>query len=162
VKKVQALRDMMLSVIPELHAHPENLTIFVNDGRITCRATGTLSFEYAYNVNIVIQDFTGDEDQVVVPLLTWIASNEPDLLERAPHQPFGFDIELLDSNARDIAITLPLTELVKLTQVESGIMADHLAEPARIDAGFPGVDGVKLWQGVGEALATGDTIVVGG
>ena len=94
----------------------------------------------------MVQDYSGDIDALMVPILAWIAEQQPDLLERDPRKPFSFECEILDSDAADVSIDLELTEAVRVARQDGGgYQATHLDEPSRDDS-FPGVCGVNLWQ----------------
>ena len=145
MKKPDGLRRLLLKAVPGLAADPSRLSMFIDKGSIGARA-GSLSFEYSYTLNIVLQDYSGEIDALMVPILAWIAEQQPDLLERDPRRPFTFESELLDSDAADVSIDLELTEAVRVVRLaEGGYQAAHLDEPSRDDA-FPDVCGVNLWQ----------------
>lgn len=148
MKKPDALKRLLLRVVPQLATAPENLALYVDAGRVAARTGATLSFEYRYKLNLVAQDFTGDRNALVVPLLAWIAEAQPDLLDRPDSEPFTFESEILDGDAADLSITLDLTERVSVTpRAEGGYSVDHLDDgmPADLDR-FEGVCGVALWQ----------------
>ncbi len=146
MKKPDTLRRTILSFVPALAADPSKLSLFVDKGRIAARAGGTLSLEYRYTLNVVIEDYAGAVDDLMVPLLAWIAEQQPDLLEGADPEPFAFESELLGADRADVSISIELTEAVRVTpKVNGGFDADHLEEPRDRDE-FDGVCGVKLWQ----------------
>jgi hypothetical protein len=146
VKKPEGLKRLLIAAVPGLAADPTRLAMFIDKGKIGTRANGTLSFEYSYTLNVVLQDYSGDIDDLMVPILAWIAEQQPDLLERDPREPFTFQSEILDSDAADVSIDLELTEAVRVVRKpEGGFTATHLDEPSRDDA-FPDVCGVALWQ----------------
>jgi len=146
VKKPEGLKRLLLAAVPGLAADPTRLAMFIDKGKLTTRANGSLSFEYSYTLNIVVQDYSGEIDALMVPLIAWVAEQQPDLLERDPREPFTFESEILDGDAADVSIDLELTEAVRVVRLpEGGYTATHLDEPSRDDA-FPGVCGVNLWQ----------------
>jgi hypothetical protein len=161
MNKPDALRTTLLAQVAHLREHPETLSIFIDNGRLAARATGSLSFEYRYKLNFVVQDFAGDLDLIIVPLLAWVAVNQPDLLERAPGEPFTFESEFLDAGSQDVSIDLELTELVRVSTVAGGLSVEHLPEPARLNA-FPdmGETVVTLWQAAAYDIARGDAVIV--
>lgn len=155
MRKPDTLKALLLASIPALAERPENLLMFIDKGKVACRATRSLSFEYRYKLNIVVQDYAGDVDALFVPILAWVADNQPDLLERDQQEPFTFESEILDSDCADVSIDLELTERVRVDRLAGGgLSITHLDEPSRVDA-FPGVDGVSLWQGVLADVAAG-------
>ncbi|WP_255461689.1 phage tail protein [Pantoea sp. EKM101V] len=40
----------------------------------------SLSFAYQYWLNIIITDYAGNIDLMIVPLLSWVRTNEPDIM----------------------------------------------------------------------------------
>lgn len=154
MKKPESLKTLLLASVPGLKDKPENLAMFIDKGRIAARLTGSLSFEYRYTVNVVVQDFTGDVDALFVPLLAWVADQQPDLLERDQQEPFGFEAEIIDGDCADISIDLELTERVLVTRTDDGPVATHLDEPSRLDE-FDGVGGVRLWAGILDDVTAG-------
>ncbi|WCM29190.1 phage tail protein [Sphingomonas sp. QA11] len=146
MRKPEGLRRLLLAAVPGLADDPSRLSMFIDKGRLSTRANGSLSFEYLYTLNIVVQDYAGDVDALMVPLLAWVAEVQPDLLERGEREPFSFESEILDGDAADVSINLELTERVRVVrQPGGGYEATHLDEPSRDDS-FPGVCGVNLWQ----------------
>jgi hypothetical protein len=153
--KPEALKRVLLERVPTLKDNPERLSIFVDKGKLVARATTTLSFEYHYTLNVVIQDYAGSHDALMLPILVWIAEAQPDLLERAPNEPLTFESELLDSDASDVSLDLQLSErvLVERKQDGTGYNVRHLEDGRAPDA-FAGVCGATLWQ-----LELGDDVL---
>ena len=144
--KPDALRALLLRVVDYLGKNPDALAMFVDGGRVAARAGGSLSFEYRYTLNIVIQDFAGDRDAIIVPLLAWIAQVQPDLLAKPDSEPFTFESELLDADLCDLSIKVELTERVAVTpRPGGGYDVNHLGEPSAADV-FPGLCDQNLWQ----------------
>lgn len=154
MKKPESLKTLLLASVPALKDKPENLAMFIDKGRIAARLTGSLSFEYGYTVNVVVQDFAGDVDALFVPLLAWVADQQPDLLERDKQEPFSFESEILDGDLADISIYLELTERVKVERTDEGLVVTHLYEPSRLDE-FADVTGVRLWAGILDDVTAG-------
>ncbi len=148
MKKPDSLKRLLLLTVPQLGQNPENLAMYVDEGKVAATSGATLSFEYRYKLNLVAQDFAGDRNALIVPLLAWIAEAQPDLLDRPGAEPFTFECELLDSDSADISITLDLTERVSVrSRPEGGYAVTHLDDPAPADLDrFDGVCGVNLWQ----------------
>lgn len=148
MKKPDSLKRLLLLTVAQLAENPENLALYVDEGKVAATSGASLSFEYRYKLNLVAQDFAGDRNALIVPLLAWIAEVQPDLLERPGAEPFTFECELLDGDSVDISITLDLTERVSVrTRPEGGFEVNHLDDPTpdALDR-FDGVCGVNLWQ----------------
>jgi hypothetical protein len=129
MRKPDSLRAFLVANVPGMVDDQEKLAIFVDKGGVICRPTRTINFEYRYTLSVCLMPFTGDVDDLIVPLLAWVADNQPDLLSRESG-PFGFDAEILDQDATDVTITLALSERVKVTPKEDGgFEAVNLDEP---------------------------------
>lgn len=147
MNKPAGLRRLLLSSVPRLKDNPERLLMFVDSGKLAARTSKTLGFEYRYKLNVVVQDYGGAIDDIMVPVLAWIAEAQPDLLERGDREPFSFDSELMDADAADVSIDIELTEAVLVEpKPGGGFTTRHLPEPTLRDE-FDGVaGGVTLWQ----------------
>jgi hypothetical protein len=129
MEKPDTLRRVLLAHVPQLGADPSKLSLFVDKGRVAARPGG-LSFEYRYTLNIVVQDYAGSIDGLMVPILAWIAEAQPELLEAGQQEPFRFESELLDADSADVSLWIELTEAVSVQALaEGGFNAVHLPEP---------------------------------
>jgi hypothetical protein len=128
MKKLDSLRTHLLASVPEIRNSPEKMEIFVDKGDVAVRA-GSLSFEYSYTASLWVQDFSASVDKLLVPVLAWIAANQPDLFEKGDRKPFTFQSDLLDAETCDITISINLTELVRVEQQAKGLKVTHLPEP---------------------------------
>lgn len=152
MKKPEGLRRLLLATA--LKDQPEKLQMYVDRGDITCRRGRNLAFQYGYTLNVVVEGYTGEVNALMVPVLAWIAEQQPDLLDKAPYKPFEFESELLDANSADVSINIELTENVLVDRIgKSEWAARHLDEPVIADA-FPGVCGVSLVAGMIDSAAT--------
>ncbi len=142
MRKPTLLRDYLQARVPDLAAHPDHLHVFVEKGHI---ASGLpdLHFRYNYSVTLIITDFSGDPDGLMVPLLAWIAENQPDLLQHPERQnkAIAFEAELLGNDLADVQISMDLTERVIVTRTPTGWSTDHPAEPP-----FPDLTGPTGWD----------------
>jgi hypothetical protein len=131
MRKADSLRDWLTACLPDYKAHPDRLQIFLEGGTISARQSDTLSFVYGYTVKVLFMDYRGDADHLTVPVLAWIAREQPQLLRRADSQPFSFEAELLDSETSDIEISIELTESVVVTPSPDGkgYAIEHPPEP---------------------------------
>lgn len=154
MKKLESLRASLLASVPQLRGDPSKLEIYVDKGEVTTRA-GSLSFEYGYTASIWVQEYAGDVDKLLVPLLAWTAENQPDLFEAGDRKPFSFESDLLDAQTYDITVTIQLTELVRVEEQAKGLKVTHVDEPRLLDQ-FDGVpSGTRLWCAVLADLVAG-------
>lgn len=146
MNKPAGLRRLLLATA--LNGAGDRLSMFVDRGRLRSRMTGSMAFEYAYTLEIVVQEYAGSIDDLMVPILAWVAEQQPDLIERNGAEAIAFESELLDADRADVSITLELTENVLVRRTgDRAWSATHLPEPNRDDS-FPGVCGVKLLRGI--------------
>jgi hypothetical protein len=147
MNKPNGLRRLLLKTVPGLAGNPDRLQMSVERGAIGARAGASLSFEYRYTLTVTLLAFAGNVDAVMVPIVAWIAEQQPDLLRREDQQPFTFETEIQDEESADIRIDLDLTERVRVTPRRAGgYDVTHLDDDAPQPDRFPGVCGKSLWQ----------------
>jgi len=159
VKKLDALRALFLKTVPGLATKPENLSLFADKGTIGAIRTMTLSYEYRFTATIVVQDYAGDADAIFVPLIAWVATNQPELMRRPDSTPFSFQIELLDGETSDVEIQIDLTERVLVAQGDSGWSVTHLDDAPLLDV-FPGVTPVPMTALLLDDMLSGAQLVL--
>ncbi|USI72716.1 phage tail protein [Sphingomonas morindae] len=150
MKKPESLRRLLAAAVPYLTANPDRLAVFVDGGQIAGGGGADLTFEYRYTLTAVIEEYDGDPDLLMVPVLAWLAEQQPELLEKAEARPFRFTMELLDGEASDIEIKIEgMAEGVIVTPRAGGGYG-VAAVPERPGHGFdrfPDVPcGARLWQ----------------
>lgn len=164
--KPGSLREHLNTAIPELRLNPEQLMIFIDSGSIVSTAVPGISFEYRYTINIILTDFAGHPDSVMVPLLAWLAVHQHELLANPDRRGLiAFDAELLDNSKVDLSIKIPLTERVGVIARDdgSGYDVEHFPEPPliadMIDPGQLPMLEVRHWKihAGGEVIAVFDT-----
>ncbi|MDU3078676.1 MAG: phage tail protein, partial [Mixta calida] len=78
--KPKQLREALTNSVPLLARNPDSLNMFIDSGRIVSTLASSLSFEYQYQLNLVITDYADDIDLVMVPVLAWLRENQPDIM----------------------------------------------------------------------------------
>ena len=84
-------------------------------------------------LNLVIEDFSGDQNLLMAPIIAWLqakqsdAINNPELREKL----FSFEVDILNSEACDISINLHLTERVIVNSDGSISSVIAVDEPER-------------------------------
>lgn len=132
MNKPDSLRNHLLEAVPGLKRNPDRLLMFVDEGKVRCTAAASLSFEYGYNLQIILTDYAGHPDDVMVPLLGWLKVNQSELLENLDKSKEGvkFEADILDRSKVDLSITLPLTERVIVGTDDQGkTTVKHAGEP---------------------------------
>lgn len=118
MKKPHALRAFLCGSIAELQTDPQRLKMFVQGGQIVARSGETLSFEYRYTVRLVLLDFAGDMDMIAVPLLAWLNTYQPELLQNKElaARAVRFVVEPLANDLIDLEVDVELTEAVEVVE----------------------------------------------
>lgn len=124
--KLHLLRKHLTNAVPALTRDPERLLTFVEDGHIEFYRGPTLSHEYQYTAQLILTDYAGDTDAVIIPLLDWLSAYQPDA---DPAEAVSFEAELLNHQTVDLALRVRLTERVVATRhCDTGeIHAEHRA-----------------------------------
>lgn len=137
MNKPESLRTHLLTTIAELKHNPDRLLIFIDNGKVRCTAAASLSFEYSFDLHIILTDFAGHPDSVMLPLLGWLSVHQSELLENLNKSADGiqFEADILDNSKVDMSLTLALTERVVVGKDEEGnITIRHPGEPQRVAA----------------------------
>lgn len=154
MNKPDSLKAHLLAAVPELRNNGDRLVIFIDNGRVRSTSAESLSFEYAYDLQVILTDFAGHPDSVFLPLLGWLLVNQSDLLANLTKVQDGitFEADMLDRSKVDLGIVLPLTERVVVKRREDGRYdVSHPEEPQLTEA--IEVDGPMQMLANGELLA---------
>lgn len=149
MNKANEVRELLTTAVPYLQKNPDALHIFIEEGNLEASWVGkNLSFEYQFNLIILVTDYSQHADTLMIPLLAWIAQNQPELLTNPDRRKEGvrFRVDMLNHKTADIEITIQLTERVKVTATEEGLEVIHLPEP-QFDPD-DGIDWTLYIQGV--------------
>ena len=138
MKKPQSLRDFLTDALPELARDPDRLLVFIDRGSLVATMAPGQSFEYSFTLNLIVTDYAGHPDAVMVPLLDWIRINQPELLANPKQRgQIAFEADILANDKIDLDIKLPLTERVGVHRDAEGVVTvEHYCEPT-IDAPCP-------------------------
>lgn len=139
--KPNSLRDHLIAATPELQVNPDKLVILIKSGTIAAALVNSLSFEYRYTLNLIVLDYSGHPDLIIVPMLEWLQLNQVELFDNADkrEKAIRFEAEFLNRETMDLSIELDLTERT-IVAVKDGQAAHtaqrytvtHIAEPARV------------------------------
>ncbi|MGS0740436.1 phage tail protein [Glaciimonas sp. GG7] len=129
MKKPDSLRVHLAAANPDLTQNPDKLHVFVDEGQIVASGTGSLSFEYRYKLNIIITDYSADQNALMVTLLAWIAVHQSDLLTNPELRKTGirFEVDFNNHESTDLSLIIDLTERIIVTQAEQGRL--HIKSP---------------------------------
>lgn len=132
MKKPATLRAAIAAAVPSLEADPDRFLVFADAGHVAATNTKTLSFEYHYTLNLILLDYAGDADPVMLAVLEWARLNQPDLLDNQEKRRRGieFEVDHLNNSTFDLSIKLHLVEEVVVGRDAGGAVTfTHLDEP---------------------------------
>lgn len=129
--KPDSVSAAILKAVPYIKKNPDCLHIFVDKGVIIATLAPSLSFEYQYTLNLVITDYADNLDLIIVPILHWLRTNQPDIMANPDKRQdgFTFEVDYLDNKLRDISIDLKLTERTIVKEKDGVLTVTHLDEP---------------------------------
>ena len=133
--KATSLRDTLAAAVPYLAAKPDALHVFVDEGRVLATGARSLGFEYQYPLTLIVTDYPHDSDTIVVPVLAWLRTNQPDVFFNPDKRldAFKFEAEILNHDTVDISIKLLLSERVTVKVDGRGYQVAHHPEPINED-----------------------------
>lgn len=129
--KPASLRAHLVAVLPDLARDADRLLVFIDAGSLVSTFQPALSFEYKYTLNLILTDYAGHPDSVMLPLLAMGAGQSG----RAAFNParrgeIAFEADILANDAVDLSIKLPLTErVVVIAKDGGGYDITHVPEP---------------------------------
>lgn len=114
MKKLNELRAAITAAFPPLQTNPDALLVFADNGAIVSTNGPAKAFEYRYTAHLILTDFTGDADALMFALLSWVSTNQRELLENDTLRAnaIAFEVDALNNESCDISIKLALTEAV--------------------------------------------------
>lgn len=131
MKKLNSIKDTLLKKIRYLSENPEKLYLFVDDGGIIATNEPSLSYEYSYSLNIILEAFPGDQNIVFAVVVEWMKQHQPDILANPDQRQNGirFEADILNNLSANISIDLKLTERVIVTEKDGQYHVDAVPEP---------------------------------
>lgn len=131
MKKPGLLRDHLLAAVPGLQTNPDRLLVFIDSGTLESTYVPGLSFVYRYTLNLILTDYAGSPDSVMLPLLQWLTRHQPEVLANPTKRDgIAFEIDVLANDVVDVDIKLPLSERVVVTpQPDGTLLIEHRPEP---------------------------------
>ena len=110
--KLNSLRAMLAQCLPDLARDPERLIVLAEGGTVVTTGTASLSFEWRYTARVIVLDYAGHADAVIVPIIAWMMRNQPEQMANPDTRAtaIGFRVEPLTTTTMDLGIELQLTE----------------------------------------------------
>lgn len=127
--KPASLRAHLLQHVPGLQ--PEALHTFVDAGHIESTAAASMSYVYHYTLQSILTDYAGHADAVILPVLTWLRTHQPELFlsTELMAKSFKFEADILSHDTYDFGITLKLSERVSVRTEGRVATVQHHTEP---------------------------------
>lgn len=140
MNKPQSLRHALNKSVPYVRENPDRLHLFVDNGSLVATAAASISWEYRYTLNVVVTDFTGDQNLLMAPILYWLRENQPDALQNPDEREklFTFEVDILGNGACDLSLNLKLTERVLAREVNGQMQVEAVPEPDEPDEFWTG------------------------
>lgn len=140
MNKPQSLRHALNKSVPYVRENPDRLHLFVDNGSLVATAAASISWEYRYTLNVVVTDFTGDQNLLMAPILYWLRDNQPDALQNPDEREklFTFEVDILGNGACDLSLNLKLTERVLAREVDGQMQVEAVPEPDEPEAFWTG------------------------
>lgn len=135
MNKPQSLRLTLSEAVPYVRDNPDKLHLFVDKGTVVTTGAGSLSWEYRYTLNVVIEDFSGNQNLLVAPVLLWLHTWQPDAISNPElrEKLFSFEVDILRNDLCDISLDLQLTERVVVNSDGSVSSVEAQPEPSAPD-----------------------------
>lgn len=132
MRKATELRAFLTEANAFLAAEPDRLHVFIDNGRIIASGTPGLSHEYRFKLSLIVTDYAGEADALLLPLLAWLRVNQPELFENPQRRAdaIAFEVDLNNNQTADIEINVELTERVIVSEVKGDrLNVEHVKEP---------------------------------
>lgn len=133
MKKPASLRKAITRWLKSLERDPDKLNLWIDEGRVLSWPSN-LNFEYRYQLNVSVEDFTDEPSVLMVVIVEWLKNNQPDLLADKDKKGFRFVVDIIDNETTDISIELDLSERVIVNPNQDGHVLEHQDEPNPIFA----------------------------
>lgn len=132
MNKPQSLRKALNDAVSYVRENPDRLHLFVDNVSLVATSANSVSWEYRYTLNIVITDFTGDQNLLMAPVQFLLRDNQPDALHNTAEREklFKFEVDILGNDRCDLSLNLKLTERVITREVDGVMQVEVVAEPA--------------------------------
>ena len=132
--KPERLRHIITQSVPYFANNPEQLQLFYANGNIYTTGASSLSYQYHYDLEIIVTDFPDHPDLLFVPIMEFVREQQAELLYNPDsQQKIKFEIDPNNHKSYDIYVKIPLTERVIVRQEGDEYQVHHAAEPQPTD-----------------------------
>lgn len=142
--KPDKLRHLLEKTISEFKTNPDKLILQFDNGTIHATGAQPHSFEYHYNLEVIVTDFPHHPDVLMVPAMEFVRADQWELLENPTKRgSIKFEIERNNNKTYDIYINIPLTEKVIVSEEGGNYTVKHGKEP-KLTEPLP-IKGLKIY-----------------
>lgn len=129
--KPKSLRKALTDAVPVLARNPEMMRIFIDNGKLASTLATSLSFENQYTLNVVVTDFTGDIELLLVPIQAWLRIHQADIMttDEGRKKGFTYFADINSNDSADISISLMLTERTLVREEGDKLHIETVPEP---------------------------------
>ncbi len=129
--KPKSLRKALTDAVPDLARNPEMMRIFIDNGKLASTLAASLSFENQYTLNVVVIDFTGDIELLLVPIQAWLRIHQADIMttDEGRKKGFTYFADINSNDSADISISLMLTERTIVREDGDKLHVESVPEP---------------------------------
>ncbi|WP_155021848.1 MULTISPECIES: phage tail protein [Kluyvera] len=129
--KPKSLRKALTDAVPDLARNPEMMRIFIDNGKLASTLAASLSFENQYTLNVVVTDFTGDIELLLVPIQAWLRIHQADIMttDEGRKKGFTYFADINSNDSADISISLMLTERTIVREDGDKLHVESVPEP---------------------------------
>lgn len=129
--KPKSLRKALTDAVPDLARNPEMMRIFIDNGKLASTLAASLSFENQYTLNVVVTDFTGDIELLLVPIQAWLRIHQADIMttDEGRKKGFTYFADINSNDSADISISLMLTERTIVREDGDKLHIESVPEP---------------------------------
>ena len=129
--KPKSLRKALTDAVPVLARNPEMMRIFIDNGKLASTLATSLSFENQYTLNVVVTDFTGDIELLLVPVQAWLRIHQADIMttDEGRKKGFTYFADINSNDSADISISLMLTERTLVREEGDKLHIETVPEP---------------------------------
>lgn len=118
--KANSLREAIVAALPDFATDPDRLAMWIEKGSIRSPVTDSRSFEWAYILNISLENFTGQPAILFLTINDWLRTNQAELLQPGAHKGYSHEVDVIDENTVDMHVKLHLTERIAVERQSDG------------------------------------------
>ncbi|OOF60857.1 phage tail protein [Rodentibacter pneumotropicus] len=135
MKKPNQLRKILEQSLPDFVDNPDRLQLYTDGGQIIATGSHSFSFEYRYTLNVIVTDYAGDIAALIVPMIAYLRTNQPEIFENPQlrENAFKFQVDYNNNNTADISFEIKLTERVISKKEGDSVQLNYAKEPVLED-----------------------------